>query len=508
MGLFGQPNIERLVAKGKVEELIKTLNYDKDERVVLAATEGLGQLEDGRAVDPLIQLMKKKKDRNIRQACFSALCKISTSSVNSLISLLGESGLREDAERALIRIGGAAVEGLLSKIGNRSAEYNAVKILGSIKDSRAVDPLIALLERPRQVINLDSYNKTFEASAELHNRNMRRIAVWALGQIGGTRAVDPLIRKLEEDSDDQTRIFAAEGLGKIGDTRAVDSLLYCLRDKSQRLRSVSAHSLSRIGWKPGNEEESISFMAAKFIDSRNWAQECARIGESAVVPLTRMLQDRNSSDKDREFAILSLAEIGSPATSALFSLLNDNAFRKQAVAALDEVGWAPNKGEAGVIYWLAKGEWDKCVDIGEIAVPLLLKELGIAKLENVLQIISALERIGGTDVEEGIKRTGVPLLLSKLQELSNKDTGKIRNLYNGEASLIISALERIRGPEVRDAMKDYLDFLWEKKRAVEREWREMGDDFRSKGGWYFSDARESVSLMIDRVRQVIAKLTD
>ena len=36
MGIFGPPNIERLVAKGKVEELIKTLNYDKDERVVLA----------------------------------------------------------------------------------------------------------------------------------------------------------------------------------------------------------------------------------------------------------------------------------------------------------------------------------------------------------------------------------------------------------------------------------------------------------------------------------------
>ncbi|MEX2752606.1 MAG: HEAT repeat domain-containing protein [Candidatus Freyarchaeota archaeon] len=76
--------------------------------------------------------------------------------------------------------------------------------LGEIGDERAVEPLIQVLD-------------DFESL-------VRKRAAEALGKMKHIRAVEPLIQALQ-DEDVKVRVEAAEALGKIKDERAVDPLL-------------------------------------------------------------------------------------------------------------------------------------------------------------------------------------------------------------------------------------------------------------------------------------------
>ncbi|HDZ76666.1 MAG TPA: HEAT repeat domain-containing protein, partial [Candidatus Omnitrophica bacterium] len=84
--------------------------------------------------------------------------------------------------------------------GYEGARNSAIQALGKIGDSRAVEPLIEALK--------DEY------------RFVRDSAIQALGKIGDSRAVEPLIEALEdEDVDGYVHYFVTQALGEIGDIR-------------------------------------------------------------------------------------------------------------------------------------------------------------------------------------------------------------------------------------------------------------------------------------------------
>ena len=89
----------------------------------------------------------------------------------------------------------------------------AAEALGKIGDSQAVEPLIAALK------DEDWY--------------VRKYAVEALGKIGESRTVKPLIAALK-DLEQDVREAAVEALGKIGDSRAVEPLIAALKDWDMR----------------------------------------------------------------------------------------------------------------------------------------------------------------------------------------------------------------------------------------------------------------------------------
>jgi len=100
---------------------------------------------------------------------------------------------------------------------------NAIDALGKVGDVRAVDPLIRLLNDEKA---------GFRAS-------------YALSKIGEP-AVERLIELLEDES------FAArngviDALGEIGDIRAIEPLLELLGNKDRSLRSDASYALSKIG---------------------------------------------------------------------------------------------------------------------------------------------------------------------------------------------------------------------------------------------------------------------
>lgn len=135
-----------------------------------------------------------------------------------------------DAKLALIDVGSPAVEPLIAVVKDSSVGWfsrgHAARALGRIGDSRAVEPLIAALTD--------------------ENSSVRRHAASALGHIGDTVAVEPLISALE-DADSNVRLSAVTALGSIGDARAVDPLIFGLKDKKYYVRRNAAIALGEIG---------------------------------------------------------------------------------------------------------------------------------------------------------------------------------------------------------------------------------------------------------------------
>ena len=134
---------------------------------------------------------------------------------------------------------------------------------------------------------------------------VRRAAARALRDTGDPRAVEPLIRGLEDEGW-RVRKAAARGLGKIGDPRAVKPLVRALEDKNEWVRIYAARALGQIK------------------DPR------------AVKPLIRALEDKNV----RQSVASALGKIGDPrAVETLTQALGDKdmVVRKAAGRALEKI---------------------------------------------------------------------------------------------------------------------------------------------------------------------------
>jgi len=91
-----------------------------------------------------------------------------------------------------------------------------------------------------------------------------------LGEIGDTRAVEPLIQVLK-DKDKDVRLTAARVLGVIGDARAVESLIQALRDEERVVRMNAATALGRIG-----DKRAIEPLTNALEDEWSFVQKAAR----------------------------------------------------------------------------------------------------------------------------------------------------------------------------------------------------------------------------------------
>lgn len=85
----------------------------------------------------------------------------------------------------------------------------------------------------------------------LQNRNedliVRGRAALMLGQLGDTRAVQPLINALDAPGM-QTPLHAARSLGRLGDSRAIEPLLLIAGSADGKLRAAAMEALQRLGF--------------------------------------------------------------------------------------------------------------------------------------------------------------------------------------------------------------------------------------------------------------------
>jgi HEAT repeat protein len=210
------------------------------------------------------------------------------------------------------------VRGLIRLLKHRDldVQYGAAEALGEIGDSGAVEPLIAALKN-------DAYSGVRWKAAE------------ALSKIGAP-AVEALIGALSHDDDD-VRWKAAIALGEIGDRRAVEPLIILLCDEDRFVKSHAALALGAIGEPAvnpllralregdGNLRWGAAIALGKIRDPR------------AIEPLIQALADKY--ENVRAESASSLATMGKPALGPLLQFLkfSDGPERLEVVAALGEL---------------------------------------------------------------------------------------------------------------------------------------------------------------------------
>lgn len=337
-GALGKIGDERAV-----EPLIAALKDGKRE-VRKAAAMALGKIGDTRAIEPLIAELK------------SSVTTIRVEAA-AVLQLLGWKP-KDDKERPLfdfahallavkrgewekaVNSGMAIVEPLVAalKWRNSGMRHDAAWALGEVGDARAVEPLVVALKDdyyPATTSIVEALKKIGDAQPDksltpfLKENNLGAAAVkpllaflgqrkplsedvsytaWILGEIGDTRAVEPLVGKLKY-SDYQYMDFnvwntIAEALGKIGDPRAVDILITGFHHSEAQAAAADA---------------------------------LLKIGAPAVASLVTALKGLGSN------AVKVLVKMGDVAVGPLVAALNcDNEGRRlQAVEALQLLGWKP-----------------------------------------------------------------------------------------------------------------------------------------------------------------------
>ncbi|MCH6566782.1 MAG: HEAT repeat domain-containing protein [Nitrospinae bacterium] len=124
----------------------------------------------------------------------------------------------------------ASVDDLILSLeqGGQDQKLNAIRRLGSLKDARALRPLLNSLQ---------------DRSDDL----VRRESARALGLIGDKRAVPVLVTRLKEERVAVVRANIAEALGKLKDPRSVEALVKATEDSDLLwIRLYAAWALGEI----------------------------------------------------------------------------------------------------------------------------------------------------------------------------------------------------------------------------------------------------------------------
>lgn len=199
---IGCPAVEPLIA------VLKDRRYGRYARK--NTVEALGGIGDKRALDNLIVALKDE-DPDVRAPAAFALGFMKDEKVvEPLINALGDKNVnvRRYAAMSLIAVGDERASGALNtalKDKDLYIRQYAAVALGKIKDAKAVEQIIAILndkEGRSDAGNWDGRPVRIEAGFSTppgSNSNTRGSAALALGDIGGARAIEALIKVLKDD---------------------------------------------------------------------------------------------------------------------------------------------------------------------------------------------------------------------------------------------------------------------------------------------------------------------
>lgn len=204
-----------------------------------------------------------------------------------------------------------------------------------------------------------------------------RSAAKALGQLRDTHALKPLMSKLTHE-DEEMRGVAIVALGTIGDPSIIEPIMAALKDEAVSVRKAAIHVLAQVGdgqvvkpivalFNPEDGElYDTTFKALVQIAPKLEASECqTRI----VEPIGTMIMEGTESQ------------------------------RKAAINLLEHIGWQPDQSALGAAYLIAKGQWDRCVELGAPGAEALISVLKDEDTTKRQTAFNALVNMGATAVE-------------------------------------------------------------------------------------------------------------
>ncbi len=245
-----------------VEVLVAALG-DEDWKVCANAVIALGRLNDRRAVTPLVALISGSNPA-MRLVAAGILGRLGDRRATAPLV-----GLLDDAD-ILVRAAGA-------------------EALGALGDPRSANPLARALER------------------EWEDRT-RLALIIALVQLKDTRALEPLLQILERKRGSlEQRPKAAELLGELGDPRAIWPLATALVDSEPQVRRASAIALEQLDLNqaPAVPEERRRRKLDRFLRAARHNEDGDRqvslIAKHLLAQLTPgQAQGANAADEDDE----------------------------------------------------------------------------------------------------------------------------------------------------------------------------------------------------------------
>ncbi len=202
-----------------IAPLLQLLNH-KDWKIRLRAVEALALLKPQSAVDPLIKLMFKDPDTAVKQ----------------------------DAIRALGEIGDSrAIDALLSVLDQPTLKTEAITALGKIGDPKALPTLTKII---KGLVTKAYEGRMAACEDNLYQEDLPPVeaAVKALAQIGDERAIPTLQQGLKSTL---IRVEAAEALSSFGKTAVSPLVAMYKNETDDNIRFHVKETLARLGWRPG-----------------------------------------------------------------------------------------------------------------------------------------------------------------------------------------------------------------------------------------------------------------
>jgi HEAT repeat protein len=191
--------------------------------------------------------------------------------IGVLIANLGEGPASVRSRKLLVPFGAAGVEPLVGALSDPARRREAALALGAIHDSRAVEPLAALV--------LDGAEPP-----------EREAAAWALGEIRDPAAVEALLRATR-DADYSVRTEAIAGFDKLGNaaiTVAIGGMIQRALESAAEATQVEAPAEPPAQVEAPREPATAQSPAAPVAPNEQLAPRAARPGR----PLLRRLLER------------------------------------------------------------------------------------------------------------------------------------------------------------------------------------------------------------------------
>jgi len=285
----------------------------------------------------------------------------STTSVEEYDSILKEA--LSGSGRATFDIARQIVAPKLSKVGiEEVADQDGSVVVKKMKEFKSEgtpasmeglmqEDVITHVVDEMKITDIDSYKKAIKKATDANRVIFKRgelgaiklVAIDALGQIGDTRAVEPLLKALSS-KDRWIRRSAARALESIDDGRIIQPMMDRLLEENEmdaEVRRSAAKALARM-----EPLESIEYLAQALKDSSLGVRleagyALGRIGNPAIDVLVKARNDEDS--RIRDSAVAALGNIGGEsAKRELISVLRDeneeSTVKLTAIQALYKIG--------------------------------------------------------------------------------------------------------------------------------------------------------------------------
>ncbi|MGH7701734.1 MAG: HEAT repeat domain-containing protein, partial [Gemmatimonadales bacterium] len=236
-GVTGRPAwlLDTYDRLGLVDKYVGKLRSAKKWRERAFAAELLGRVGNAKAVPALLETIQatRTEDADVREIALRALARIADPrAVDPLIDALkkAEVWLAPRIADILARHGSMVVEPMIAVLeepGRHPARAWAANILGEMKAARAFPALV------RALGDLDD--------------EVRAKSAAALGRIGDRRAITYLLDHLLSDPAPFVRARIAGALGQFNDSVVIDRLVRALGDPAWWVRMRSVEALEQIG---------------------------------------------------------------------------------------------------------------------------------------------------------------------------------------------------------------------------------------------------------------------